>query len=141
MGGTALFLAACAASNLLALALQHLLIAKPLGADVEMAEGAKRGLFRDFKDPLTLYFPLLAPTVQAALTRALAVGLFGAPAVAAWTREEGARFTVGLWAATSAHGIWLDFTTFRISPRILTRFLLGSLTTAAITGALLPLAF
>jgi hypothetical protein len=139
--GTALFIAACAASNLLALTLQHFLIAKPLGVDAEMAEGSKTGLFRPLTGPLALYFPLLAPAVQAALTRALAVGLFGAPSVAAWTRGEGARFAIGLWAATTAHGIWLDFTTFRISPRMLARFLLGSLVTAAITGALLPLAF
>ena len=139
--GLAAFLCANAAAHLASLAMQHYLVAVPLGADAAMAAGAKAGLFRDFSDPLSLYFPLLAPVVQAALTRALAVGLFGAPAVSAWSHEAGARFAVGVWAATSAHGIWLDFTTFRLSPRVLVRFLVGSLAGAALTGALLPLAF
>jgi len=139
--GLLAFLAASAGANLASLVLQHFLIAVPLGADAAMAAGAKAGLFRDFADPLSLYFPLLAPAVQAALTRALAVGLFGAPAAARWSHEAGARFAVGVWAATSAHGIWLDFTTFRLPPSVAVRFLAGSLAGAAITGALLPISF
>ena len=139
MASVLLYTAACAAAHLLATGVLHVILNKPIGAAAEMA--ARGGPFRDFKDPRSLYFPFIAPIVSALLTRALAIGLFSAPVVAAWSRADGARFALALWAATSAHGIVLDYTVFRISPRILAMFLVGSCVGAACTGALLPLSF
>jgi hypothetical protein len=139
MASVLLFTSACTAAHLLAIVVLHVVLNQPIGAAAEMA--ARGGPFRDLKDPHSLYYPLLSPIVTALLTRALAVGLFSAPAVAAWSRADGARFALALWSATSAHGIWLDYTVFRISPRILVMFLVSSCVGAACTGALLPLSF
>jgi hypothetical protein len=134
------YLGACAGANAVALLAQHF-IAALVGADKDMEKGAKRGLFRDFKHPLTLYFPLFAPSVQAVLTRALAVGLFGSAAAGSWTSEDGMRFAIGIWASTSLHGIWMDYCTFQLPISVLIRFIFGSLVTAAISGAFLRIAF
>ena len=133
------YLLSVAALNLLSTVLLHFALNRPLGASAEMS--SSKSVFRSMSHPLMLYFPLLAPTVQAALTRGLAVTFFGPSVASAWSREEGARFALTLWAATSAHGIWLDFTTFQISPRILVSWLVGSAVSASIAGALLPMAF
>ena len=130
--GLVLYTGVCGVLSLLAQIILHFTITKPSGAAAEMA--LKNGPFRDLSSPLMLYFFLCAPTVQALATYTLASSFFGANTVAGWSDEEAVRFTVSLWAATSAHGILLDYTTFRISPRILVHFWVGSLTTAAIIG-------
>ena len=127
------FIAAAAVCSLAVHAALHL-VARATGAAREMATSPA---IRPLRDPLMLYPPLAAAGVQAALTLALARGLFGAPAVAKWGVDEGLRFAVALWAATSAHGIWLDLCVFRISWRIFLQFQLGSFATACVIGACL----
>ena len=127
------FIAASAVCSLAVHAALHL-VARATGAAREMATSP---VIRPLRDPLMLYPPLAAAGVQAALTLALARGLFGAPAVAKWGADEGLRFALAIWSATSAHGIWLDLCVFRISWRIFLQFQLGSFATACVIGACL----
>ena len=84
-----------------------------------------------------LYSPLAAPFVSAALTLFLAVGCFGEPAVRAWDLAAAARFAGGLWLASAGHGIWLDYTVYRVSWRIPANFWCGSLAAAMATAVAL----
>lgn len=127
----AYYVGVAAAASLVAHVCLHAL-ALATGAAKEMASSAA---VRPLRDALMLYPPLAAAGVQAALSLALARFLFGEPAVARWAAPDGVRFTTAVWAATSLHGIWLDFCVFRISWRILLQFVVGSFATACIVGA------
>ena len=114
----------------------HFVVARPLGANKELESSPT---FRPLTSAIMLYPPLAAPFVSSALTLFFAVGCFGPAAVSAWGVPEAARFAVGLWLVSACHGIWLDYTVYRISWRMLANFWCGSFTTAIVSASALAL--
>lgn len=109
----------------------HYLVGVPLGAHAELGSSPT---FRSMKDPLMLYPVLIAPFVSSLLCNLLARGLFGAAAVAAWSLSDALRFALALWACSAFHGIFMDWTVFRISWRVVVHWWGGSLVGAFATA-------
>jgi hypothetical protein len=107
-------------------------ISEPLGVTKELA--LKGGPFRPFRDPFMAYYPFLFPLVHSVLMLALALALYGDSPVRGWGYSEGVRFSLTVWGCTSLHGIFLDFSTFRISPKVFLSFALGSFVNTLIVG-------
>jgi len=119
--------------NVISSILLNLIVFEPLGLLREMElPSVKGGVFRPLKS--MLYHPFLSPVVHTTLQLFLSNSLFGEESVKGWGSIEAVAFSVLVWFCTSFHGIWLDYTTFRISETVLISFLLGSLVTAVVTG-------
>jgi hypothetical protein len=110
-------------------------LSKVLGYGAAVEEELHRkpadgGIFRGMDDVRMLYAPLVSPFASAALlawvARALAV-----PAT------DGVKLSMALFAVGAAHGLLIDYTTYRISARTVAYFLLCTAVNAAINGSLL----
>ena len=107
-------------------------ISEPFGVTKELS--LKGGPFRPFRDPFMAYYPFLFPLINSVLMLALALALHGDSLVRGWGYMEGVRFTLTVFSCTSLHGIFLDYTTFRISPKVFFSFVLGSFVNSLVVG-------
>jgi len=97
--------------------------------------GASGGPFREFNDPLCgsmfLTLPLFSAVCLAGLREFVKYPLSSADPAA------GAKFGLAVWAATSLHGIFIDYQTFNISFNVPCLFWVSSGISSATTGYLL----
>ena len=94
------------------------------------------GIFRSEKDAIFLYPITLAPFVQAWLLAFLRFGVVS-PSSVDWTIAHGISFAFVVWLTNAFHGIFLDLTTFKMTPAVAINWWLGSLTMALVNGAML----
>lgn len=117
--------AACLATNVAC----HVL-SSALGADVQREMQSSTGPFRPLQSPPMLYPLLGAPFVSAVL-------LLAAKAALRVPARDGLRLALVLWAAGAAHGVLIDWCTYRVSRRVAVYFAVATLACAAVNGSLL----
>ena len=79
-------------------------------------------------------YMMVAPFVSAWLLLLLRFTVVS-PKSVDWSVERGAAFGLMVWLTTSAHGIWMDFTTFKMGPDLLVNWWMCSAIMATVTGA------
>ena len=115
--------------NVICSILLNVLVFEPCGITKELSN---ENLFRPLKE--MLYHPFVSPLVHSTLFLLLSNAVFGESVVRSWSVAAAIQFSALVWACTSLHGIWLDYTTFKISAKVFVCFLVGSFVSSLVTG-------
>jgi hypothetical protein len=126
---SALFVAASGTACLATNVVFHLL-SSAIGADVQREMQSPAGPFRPLQSAPMLYPLIGAPYVSALL-------LLAAKSALRVPARDGVRLALVLWGAGAAHGILIDWCTYKVSKRVAVYFAAATLACAAVNGSLL----